>query len=246
MDPIIGASLISGAGSFLGQTFANNANQAAQDEANKMNLQIARENREWQERMANTAHQREVVDLKAAGLNPILSATGGSGAATPSGSTATMGAARVEDALGKAVSSARDSASLGANLKTLPGQLALQETAVKAQEASTLASVASAKASSAQAENTAEKTRGEKLANKALATQMPTIAAKAAAEKSTAEWDKSAAGYDAVVNRGLDLLGGIGGAISKIFRGSSTHTTDVVGGRTGEILREKTTTTRRR
>lgn len=69
------APLIAGAASLFGTAYGVKASRAE-----------AEKNRQFQREMSNTAHQREVEDLKKAGLNPILS--GMRGASTPSGSVA--------------------------------------------------------------------------------------------------------------------------------------------------------------
>lgn len=56
---------------------------------NVWNAREASKNREFQREMSNTAHQREVRDLNASGLNPLLSGRLG-GSSTPSGDRAEM------------------------------------------------------------------------------------------------------------------------------------------------------------
>lgn len=79
-----GAALLGGALG-LGGSFVS---AKGQKDANARNLQIAREQMDFQERMSNTAYTRATDDLRNAGLNRILAL--GSPASSPQGARATF------------------------------------------------------------------------------------------------------------------------------------------------------------
>lgn len=55
------------------------------------NTLLQKQAQDWSYKMASTAHQIEVDDMRKAGLNPILSATGGSGASAPGATGGSVG-----------------------------------------------------------------------------------------------------------------------------------------------------------
>lgn len=88
-------------------------NHIEQNAAMQYNSAEALANRQFQERMSNTAYQRAVEDMRKAGLNPILAYAQG-GASTPGGSGATITGA----SMGMPTSSALGVSTMNGNVPT--------------------------------------------------------------------------------------------------------------------------------
>lgn len=106
-----GAAAGSAVAGYLGQQSTNEQNYDIAQMNTAFNADQSQISRDWQERMSNTSFQRQVADLKAAGLNPMLSYLKASGASTPSGAQAQAVPVQMQNPVSSAAAAYQSSAS---------------------------------------------------------------------------------------------------------------------------------------
>lgn len=243
-DPItagiaVGGSIIGGGLQASAQSSANEANKQIARETRFFNSSEARKNRsfqkheairarEWSEQMSNTAYQRQMKDMEAAGLNPILAATKGGGASTPSSSTPSGDSASAggmpdvrpvtgfADAIKGAAGSALEMASLVQGLKQ--------------QEANIVKTTEETKAIAPSVRRTEEATKSTAQDVVRKKVDLPAYKAEAELRKVEAEINKKMAPYDAIGNRAkkvldtiMDTWSGVSSAGAKRAAGEKTR-----------------------
>lgn len=189
----VGTNIVGSVLQHNAQEDALHQNQAQFESNQAWNEKQINSARDYNTNMANTAHQREMADLKAAGINPMMTAMGGSGAPAPTSPVTNAGvgnAAQPADAIGRGISNivgnALQGQKMAADIKNTEKDSLLKEASAITQAAQANQATASAKEAS---ERTLQMARARDAA-----------AAEADARKNKASLDMNYQGTERILN----------------------------------------------
>lgn len=195
------------AGAALGGQIGGGISSAnAQDKANDQNVALAREQMQFQERMSSSAHQRQVEDMRKAGLNPMLSANQG-GASAPAGQNATLQPVDRAKGLGAGLQSAMA-------MQDMNMQLANSKSGIALQSAQALNAAAQAEQGFASAEATRKGLPVIHERARAAKAEADAEISEADYRKGASSYDKEALWYSRPLKNITDFIGGITDAVN--------------------------------
>lgn len=193
------------------------SNAKSVSDTNNAQIQLAREQTQFQERMSSTAYQRAMADMKTAGLNPMLAYEQG-GASVPTGAMAQLNAPRTGD-IGKGLNDKGKevaSAMMGSvGTKNTESQTNLNTVNAEKSEAEAEKATASAKESRANTENVNQETERAKYDTRTAKNRAKESDLDLDIAKARKPLDKKLAPVDAVTER----VGNIGSAAANLIRG---------------------------
>lgn len=187
------------AGSLTGNIMSNQANSAQ-----------AERQQNFQAKMSDTAYQRAVADMKAAGLNPML-AYGNGGASSPAGASAQM-----QNVIGPAISTALEKRRLDKEIDAVESQNTVNtETAKEKKTAQDLNKAMAATQATQQMQNIAN-AKAADLQIEKIKAEMPAIKAEVEARTKQATQDSKYSEFDNVMKRTNSVINATSGAVDII------------------------------